>query len=365
MISLKVGGTWSASGITGGVPLRGIGWVGDLSFKTTWPGGFLTVSWRMNLPAGYVHPALRQGSLVEVFENGLRLGYGRMAEPNREEWAFVADGMQIALSRCLALDAAKAPSTNLDEAITQAAARGWPVKVGAGIPATELSTLSESGAQGNYLTALLDAYCETTGERWWVDASGAVSIAADPVDGDIDWVLTPGVPAMATAEDDYASLVVVRYVDAMTGTEPSAWLPASAEDATSATRHGPRERFEDITALGLLTSSQATANAQAILDANGARPGFSQGVEVLTYQVTTPGGTAAHLSLIQAGQRVQHHGILSSDGSQWGTSAREWVIGGTDYEAGSRSIVLTPVGLAPRGLAKTIKGVAFDRGEFS
>lgn len=354
MLALKSGGVW----------LHHIGYVGDLSYKTTWPGGFLTVSWRMSLPVGYVHPALRAGSTVELFENGLSLGSARMAEPNREEWAFVADGMQLALQHCLALDALNEPSTNLTEAINAAAARGWPVGVGVGVPNVELSTLSEDKAQGNSLVQLLNAYCETTGERWTIDSASTISIAADPAEGDVDWVLTPGVPAMATADDDYTTLVVVRYVDTVTGTEPSGWAPALAGSTTSTT---PREKYEDITSLGLLTGAAASANAQAILDVNGARTGFSQGVEVLTYQITTLGGTPAHLPLVRAGQRVRHHGILSADGSLGTPSAREWVIGGTDYEAGSRTITLTPVGLAPRGLARVIKGAVYgsQTGEFS
>lgn len=356
MLTIRAGGTWTTSGVTGGTWLHGLGFVGDVNYKTALSGGLLTVSWRMVLPKGFTHPALRNGSLIELHD-GECLGIAVMAEPDRDNWTFTADGLALSLKGALALDSSLDPTTDMEVAVTQAASRGLPVAIGTGVPTTALSTMSSDNAEVNSIPALADAHAESLGQHWWFDPHGYLNFGDDPAPGAVDWIITPGTPGLATAEDDYASLVVLRYVATATGSTPDSYAVATASDAAAAARWGVREVVEDGTSLGVLTAPQAATNAQAILESKRARPAFTQGIELAAFQITTPGGTPAHLPHVRAGQRVRQYGVVDPEG-MGSTGTAEWIIGGTDYTAGSQVITLSPLGLAPRTLAAVHKGIA-------
>ena len=77
-------------------------------------------------------------------------------------------------------------------------------------------------------------------------------------------------------------------------------------------------------------------------------------------QLTTPGGTPAHLSWVKGGQLVRQFGVLNEQGQP--LPYLDWVIGETHLDAGAESIGLTPVGLVPRVfetiMADTVSGAA-------
>jgi hypothetical protein len=220
--------------------------------------------------------------------------------------------------------------------------------------------MSSDRSQVNTLPTLLNAYCATTGETWRIDPDGFLHIESDPVEGDVDWVLTPGTPSMQSVDDDYASLVVVRYGSAAAGGELTAWDVEPAEDADAAALWGQRETFEDITSQGVMSAPTAVTNAQAILDANRARPTYASGVQVTTFQITTPGGTSAHLPLVREGHRVRQFGVLDAESSFAYGHTEEWVVGGVEYVGGERVIALTPAGLAQRTLPQIVRGLSVD-----
>lgn len=357
-LSLRVGSTW----------LNSIARVGDIEYTTTYGaggGGLLTASWSMALPRGYTHPALRQGVTVDLVVGTHVIGSGIMADPDRDEWRFVIDGLKRVAERMVAVDGSGNPSTDLSVVIPAAVSRtpGLPWRyVLADLPVGPVSSDSEDVANLNYLQQVIDKYCEIHGKRWLIDRFGVFRLVDDPTAPTL--ALTPGVPSMATAADDYVMRVYARRVSAVSGTpaEPSAWAVNMSEDVAAGSRWGVSESIEDITNLGYLSSGDGQDIADAILDAGRARPAFTQAVAPHPFQITTIGGTTAPHWLINEGAMVRHQGWLDSDGALAFGRTVDWVIGSKTYReggaGGAASLTIGPVGLAARTSAQNAAKVA-------
>jgi hypothetical protein len=339
----------------GGVPAQALGYgaVGDLEIKQRWSstgGGMDVVSFKLACPRGYTHPALRQGSLVEVLRGPYRLGSAILADPDREGWTFVADGLFRRAEHFVAQASGGAASTVPSVVVSEANLRGLGWNGIGNLPTTAVATASSDTAQLNTVADVLSEYCRLNGKRWGLDANSVPYVADDPTIPTL--ALTPGTPKMATADDDYASRVTVRYVSAVAGTppEPSGWAQASA--TSTLTPHGPRETTEDITNLGLLSSGAAGTYAATVLAAQSARPAFTEALDVAAYQVTTIGGTPPSRWAPLHGQMVRHFGVLDSDGQAAYGSTLQWVVGSTTYRPGDDSLILAPTDMAARTVAQ-------------
>lgn len=360
ILGLRSNGTW----------LHGLAPVGDLRYSFAWSGtggGLLTVEWSMALPRGYSHPALRKDALVELMAGPVTLGWASLTEPDRDEWRFTADGLYRMGERMAAVDGANEPSTNISAIVTAAAARGWPWRNAGDLPSAALSTDSESSFNSNYASDVLNEYCRINGKRWCIDAERYVRIGDDPTA--ISWALTPGTPGMAVADDDYASRLFGRYVTALnTEGQPSAWGATTVVDSAAADRWGQSEHIVDQTPLGLISSPDSAAALSAMLAAGRARPAFTQAVELVRGQVTTPGGTSPELwqvaAAVGSGMKVRHHGVLDSEGAAAFGGTLEWVAGSASHDVAGRRLTLAPVGLAARTLSQVL-AVQAPRTEFS
>ncbi|MCL8026306.1 hypothetical protein [Nocardioides bruguierae] len=339
----------------GGAPLSLLSPVGDLRWSTN-EHGSLAASWSMNLPRGYAHPLLRQGRPVEVRAGGVTVWGGVLAEPDRTTWSFVADGYHRLAARFLAETVGGAASTVIDTAVDAAIARGLPWTRPTSIDTVALSTIAQDDAWGMKLSALLDAWCEMSGQTWHVDPWGALRVVDDPTQP--RWHLDPSIPAMATADDDYSSRLVARYVAAVSGAsaEPSAYALTSAQRPPSATRWGAAEDFLDLESLGLLTEAAADAAVEAALRADRTRPAFTQGVDLSPMEITTPGGVVPHPWQVVSGAMVKHLGALDRDGAGVLGGMLTWIIGSTEYAVADRRLTLAPRGL----LARTSTQVAAE-----
>ena len=348
MIGIQVGGAW----------LHQIAPVGDLKWSTCYGngegGGSLAASWSMALPKGFTHPSLRQGSGVSIVAGGLPIWQGVLSEPDRGDWTFQADGYCRRAEAFAAVDASGVPSTDVSVVIPAAISRGLGWVDPGGLSVGSVSADSEDASNLNTVGAVLDRYCQNAGKNWRIDNARRLIIESNP--SEVAWSLKPGVPAMSIADDDYATTLFGRYVASVAGTppEPATWGAASVSDSAAANRWGAREQIEDLTDLGTMDATSAQALLQARLNAGKARPAFAQGVEVGFGQIATLGGVPAYLPFVQAGQWVRHRGALDSESLLAFGVELTWLIGGTEYEANSRTISLTPVGLAPRTLSSVI-----------
>ncbi|GAW54751.1 hypothetical protein [Nocardioides sp. PD653] len=315
-----------------GYPLHSIvpnGAISPVSYTTAMRGP-LAAEWDMGLPVGFTHPALEQGALVKVYAGPLCVWSGVMAEPDRNAWHFTADGLHRLgekFDACFT-DASK----TIDDAIDAAIGRGLPWTRPFSISTTFTVT---SGSISN----ALDAYCASTGQQWRVTPDGQVLVYDLPTE--VDWAISPEVPAMPTADDDYASTLIITYSSGRT----------SVTDDAAAERWGPREEPVDLSSLGLSASETI---GDALLANRKARPAFTDGVEVTRARLTTPGGVPPEFWQVAAGtQRVRHHGTLTSDGAP-SLGGLEWVIGATSYTDGAGTIALTPLGRLARTQAEVV-----------
>ena len=336
-----------------GRPLTTIAGWGELEWSHAADGGCKAASWQMALPLTYTHPALMRGSLVQIKCGPANLWAGLLTEPDVDDnWTFHAVGLsELGRGDYLAEDAAGNTTSKPDTAIDQAIARG--------LPWTRPASLSNAAFAGtdptdgiNYVGALLDAWADSVGKRWGVNADGQVYAVADPTIP--TWYLTPDSGRMGLADDEYASDLHVRYLAS------GGYATTIVGDANAVRTLGRREFPVNATSLGLITSTQAAIVGNALLAKGKARMGYTNGVEVSKYQLTTPGGTPAPLSFVKAGDLVRMFGVTNEQGQP--LPFLDWVIGETQYTAGSDAISLTPVGLVSRTLgdALTVAATPFS-----
>lgn len=335
-IQIVVGGYWLAS----------IARAGELAYSHGADGGCLEASWKMDLPLTSSHPALRRGKTVDIKAGAETLWSGILSEPDADDdWSFTARGFS-SLGRVdyLCLDSGgnttSTPDTAIDQAITDGI--GWTR------PASLSSTAFASGgatSELNYVGELLDAWATSVSKRWGVNVDRQVYAATDPTTP--TYHLTPGAGRFGLADDNYASDLYLRYLKSGAG-----YSTAHVWDDDACTRWGRRAYPVDLTSRGLLTQAQAEAIGNGLLAKGQAKMGYTNGLEVTKYQLTTPGGIPACLALVKGQQLVRQFGLLNDQGQP--TNYVDWVIGETHYEAGSETIGLTPVGLVPTNFADII-----------
>lgn len=326
--------------------LTRFGW-GELKWSHAADGGCKEATWRMDFPPDFSHPSFVRGKPVEVRLGPLALWAGNLVEPEPDDsgWSFAAVGpYTLAASGYLAFDGSLNVSYTPDVAIDAAIARGlaWTRPASLSAVAYQSTTTTDDLL---YLGALLDQWADSAGKRWGVDANRRVYAAADPTVP--TWHLVPGTERFGVADDDYASHIFLRYIAA-----GGANATTSVADTDAANQFGRREYGVDLTPMGILTAGGAQTVGNGLLAKGKARQGYTTGVEVSPYQLTSPGGVPAPLALVKAQQVVRRFGAIDTEGQP--LPYVDWVIGETSYEAGASTIALTPVGLVARDLGTAL-----------
>lgn len=342
-LQVRVGGQWVS---------QIAGW-GELQYSTATDGGCKEASWRMDLPRTFSHPSLVRNKIVEIRDTGINVWKGFLTEPDVDDgWTFHALGLaEYARADFLALGATGKPTSNPDIAVDQAISRGLPWTRLASLSNTAFATNDETDSL-NYVGDLLDAWANDNSKRWSVDADGVVSARVAPTVP--TWHMAPGSGRFGLADDEYASDLYIRYAAATGGV-----AVVTVGDADARAKFGRREYAVDARARGRINITQATAIGNARLAKGNARQGYTNGVEVTKYQITTPGGTPAYLPFVKGGDLVRQHGVLNEQGQP--LPYLEWEIGETNYQAGARTLTLTPVGLVARDMAKVLEVVALKK----
>lgn len=329
---------------------------GELEYSWLADGGCEEASWRMPVPRDYRHPSLVRGKDVEVRLGPLNTWRGRLTEPDQDDegWTFHAAGLKDAAGNggtsrgFMAFDAAINNTSIPNTAIDQAIARGLPW-----IRPASLSGVAfvDAGSVDAIVTVseLLDRWSASVSKRWGVNAEAEVYAAADPTVP--MWHMTPGSGSYGYAEEEYASDVYLRYYNTS-----FVLATAHAQDADAADLLGVSEAAIDGRDYGALTAPKAVSYAQGLLDKGKARLAWTNAVTPSRWQLTTPGGAPACLALVKAQQMVRLHGLRDVQGTP--IPYVDFVIGRTRYTAESDTMVLEPVGLAPRNLADVLAATA-------
>lgn len=317
---------------------------GELAFASIADGGCLDASWKMQLPPTFSDRRLMRGKLVEIRQGPKNLWAGTLVSPDvDDEWTFHAQGLfrlagWSSQPGYICFDGSLNTTSTPDVAIDQAIARGLPWKRPASLSNTAFAATGSTDSL-NYLGDLLDAWALSVSKRWGVSPDGEVYAVADPAAP--TWHLTTDSGRFGLADDEYASHIYVRYMSS-----GAVYATTSVADTAAESRFGHREYAADATPRGVLTGGQAAALGTGLLAKGKARLGYTNGVQVTAYQLTTPGGTPAPLSAVRAQQKVRMFGVLDEQGNR--LPYVDWVIGQTGYEAGAQVVDLTPVGLVAR-----------------
>ena len=333
-----------------GIRLETIGAYGEVSWETDADGGCGPIQWSMQLPATFAHPLLTTGRVVKLHAGARSLCAGVLSEPdiNTDDtgatWTFTTKAPSAA--KVLCLDGSGNTSAVPDTAIDAAIARGLKWSRPASLSSTAFVEDAATGDQTdalNYLGDLLDAWSVSVSKRWGVDADLNVYAAADPTTP--AYHLTPGAGRFGLADDDYASAVFVRYLNAS-----GQYATASADNDVTGDQYGIAEYGLDATSMGVLTSTKAAGLAAGALKKGKARLGWTAGITPNPWQLTTPGGTPVPWWLPKAQQMVRMHGVLNDQGQP--LPYVDFVIGKTTHAGGV--LTIEPVGLAARTLTSVL-----------
>lgn len=337
---------------------------GDLSWITRYgdgPCGMFEASWSMPLPPDFDHPLLRRGTRVELMDGPWRVGSTLVLnEPARgggysEPWRLVASGVAreaIGENSYYAVDGSWNSTGDVAVATDRAIADGLPW---AGRDANTVVTAAAIPDGLISLGTLFTQIGDRDNKRWGVGQDDYVRFLTDPTEP--TYHVVPDASALAVADDNYATLVIARYVDSTSHTFATVTAPASAPAIES--RYGHREYAVDLTDRGEISAASAQARADGIYALTKGRLGWANGLTLNSNQLLTPGGVPADLSLISEqvgeGLMIRLHGLYDD---LLETPYLDVIIGEAKYADGSDVIDLAPLGMVATDFAAVIEQVA-------
>jgi hypothetical protein len=311
--------------------------------------GCKEASWSIYLPSGKRHPALYRGALVELMRGAKVIWAGVLAEPNWREGRMVANGIAYEASRYPALDGSGNGSSTPSVVAAANMTRGWPIL---GVDDSVWTAAFTATAEGsNDQTALYDAVTDALGQWWHVQADQILRMTAAPTEPTLH--IRPKVVDLGNTDDDYASVVAVRYQ-----ASASTYATALREDTDATARFGYRVFMHDVTAYGEITAAAASIIGDGILAKGRARLGWTSSIEVSSSELLTNGGVSADLAKVEGGrQLLRVHGLY--DNLQWlpGRTHLDVLIGESVYTDGDDVITLNPVGK----VAETLEEIAEEQ----
>lgn len=338
----------------------------DLQTVTRWGSGacgMFEASWSMPLPPDFEHPLLRFGTLVELMDGPVRVGSPLiLSEPARgasfsEPWRLVANGIGREVEgdgSFYALDGAGETTTIPSVAVGAAIGRGlrWD-GYDSSVPTASIAAEDTSESLVT-VGALLTEASDALGQRWGVGDDNMVRFLSDPTSP--TWQVTPDVVALGVATDSYASAVLVRYLDDVTGSPATVSAPASPSAVETA--YSRREYRADVTSLGPIPAATAQDFADGILAKSKGRLGWTNGFTLTSQELLTIGGVPADLGMVQAGQMVRMNGLADDLVSTSGQAWLDVTLGEAKHTDGAPTIDLSPLGLASRDMASVVEEIA-------
>lgn len=342
--------------IVGGVEyaVGDIAHVGDLTRSTAWPYGCFEASWTVDLPPNTYPRALTANAWVEIWDGPVRVWVGYLSEPvPGEPWTCHAKGWYAAFASLLCLTADQSttsavPNVVVPAAITRA---GLPITVVSTLPSTSITSGDET-VSANYVLPFMDAWTSESGQRWSIDADYRLTVAADPTVARYVYDSTEAL--RGTADDDYVTDAYPRFVATVDPVSGDPTTYGLGHVATASQPAGRRERAMDVTSRGLMVTADANSLAQGQLDLNGARMGYTNGLDVVYGELVRPGGSPVRLGLVKAGEMLTAFNVADASGQvQLGMTA-DVVIGRTTYRDGDSVLAVQPVDMAARMFVDTL-----------
>lgn len=347
----------------GGIPAHTIGDHGALGnmevshVYATEGSGLNYVKWSMDLPRNYWNPAFDKGTPVELFHGNISLGKANMADVDRTNWTFVADGRFRRGERFYPYDTNTPDIPNTVEQITRAneGGLGWN---GTG----NFPLISWEGRGTESLASVFTEYARSNSLRWGVTISeNKPFMEAEPYLYDpsttLEWAVRPGTPLMPTTDGSYVSRAILAYRGGGTAGIVSTYDHVYSQAAVDPfiTPEGGHE-------VRLITPLNVGAGvAQDMVNEyqrrNALRYTFTQGLEVHPGTLTTPGGTPIEnwaACLLVLGRMGVHYGAISTRNNSAQGQTVQWVCGATTYWPGTDRLVISSVDADERTLSKAL-----------
>lgn len=330
-----------------GRPLDGIAAWGDLKWSERFDGGCWEASWQMEVRQGWHHPAVRRGATVEVRLGAYVIWKGLLTEPDRDSWQMTATGLVREGERFTALATDGSAGRYIGESTSNAVDAGLPWDYRpVPFPPHANPVQTEESDGTNTVSAMWTAASAAAGWYWGVGPDAIPYARPRPTFP--SWRVAPGVAHLGVADDDFATHLVGTY---LTPTLTRARTTRGNEAA--AARWGRVEKSVDLSKRKVLTEAQANASLDGMLAKIGPRPGYTTGLELGPHEITTFGGTRAHLPLIRAGQMVRLYGLVDE---VTGQPYHDIVIGEVRHERDANTVYIEPLGLAARNLTAVLEG---------
>lgn len=314
-------------------------------------GGLNYVKWSMDLPRDYWHPAFAIGTRVELYRGDMKLGSATLAEPDRVSWKFVADGLYKQGDKFQAA-VGGFDSSNFQQMVQNAIDRGLGWNGIGNIPNIDVDQASTDTVAG-----VMTSYCQANALRWGLTVEDVPFIEPDPYlyhpDTVPGWALTPGTPLMPISDDAFATRAnVLYYVGGIGGGtygNPQTYASAASAATGDLTLPGGHE----ITVVGnpaAMSGAEAQLLADELMRQKGLRYAFTEGLDVIPGELTTPGGTAidnwAAFTLL--GQMGNHQGAINRLNNVAVGQTVQWVMGTVTYRPAEDRLRIGSVDMDPR-----------------
>lgn len=340
---------------SGRTPLDTIAPVGALAYGNG-SNGDTTCSLSMALPVTANPEALTAGRRLWVTDGPCTVWGGILADPQRgHPWTITGQGYGTLAARFLALSAdGSASATDPNVAVDAAISRGLPWSRPVTLPTPNVAPT------GTDIGSLLDAVDSASSVFWQVDQFGHLAMVARPLSP--TYILIAGNTPGGRSTDNFATDLWAKYTPPMSvlaSPGPGSTIVAGPPQLTPATNPAstaprPFGRWEAIydTTAGIVTATNAAADATAALARVRPDPTYTGQIAVTPGALLTLGGEPVRLSTVRAMTAVRMVGVQPDPGlaQLTFTTSVQIVIGAWDYNAVADTAVMTPLGATTRDL---------------
>lgn len=279
----------------GGRVLSMEGLYGDVEMATVWPGGSDTLTWTAGTRNRRRFPG---GQLAQAFLGPYCVWSGIHNEPDPAQEQQAARGLWRQGDDFEALDgsgnATKVPDTAIDQAITRGLLWTRPASISS-------SAVDVDTTQGPVsVSAVLDAWAEGNGKRWWVTPDQRVLGVTDS--STPSWITFPLDSSLGYDLGNYASTLLGRY-QTSTG-----YATATRTDSVAEAIHGHKEQLVDLTPRGVLTSTKANTILDSLLSYGAAVPAFTSTIETAYGEILDRSGAPVAPETVYAGPYLRIYG---------------------------------------------------------
>ncbi|HEY2090125.1 MAG TPA: hypothetical protein VGH54_29405 [Mycobacterium sp.] len=333
-----------------------LGQVTALTYSFACPGGSDKLTMTIMSPAAYKTQLFGTGWQVKVTRGGHQVWYGKLdqSQASSAGWTLTAVGAGNLGQNYVAFYAPGDvwPAGEPDEIINRAIIRGLPWS-NPGLNSSPyasqywLGQATDPGSQT--VTAFLGLICTRGGLVWYVNSQpgGAVyggnNLSISPLPTVPNRLLVCTTPISRTLGGYYNSLFIrfTQTADNTTTGAPASYNVVLAQDTASVAAHGTLEQYVDLSDVGVMTSAQAQAVGNSILQIYQAAS-WAGPFTVSHGQLLNMGGQPVDIACDQAGSMVQ---LVLTDFAYGGSVAPgpiQFTVGAYSYDDFTQTATVTP-----------------------